>query len=1223
MKRRSIAPRARILAPGGGTDSGRAASSWVFLASATRCRRENAGRVNAPFDTHRIDGAPRVEVLETLGRGGASVVERVRLLEAFGPFAVGALAARKRCRGTDAELFASFEREWRAARDLSEVDHPGVEQVAAARASWRRDDGGLELFFDLLEGPTLEEWLAGEEGPLPEPIARRLVGDVARGLVALRAAGWCQGDVSLANVRLDGDDRALLIDLGQARRVEAGENDPDTGAGTLAFLAPERAIGGPASSAADVFALGVVLYWTVTGRHPFAPKAFAIGATPPDLSTPEGERVLGAVAAARYLPPSRLVPQVSPLLDTLLAQMLDRRASGRPSIETVAQVLELGERHPWWRDERSEVGERSDRIALRRDPFALPMVGRAGELAAIEGAYRHCLDEDTGGSVVVVRGPKGSGRSRLVHHFVDRARRDAEPPLFLYARSSEEAESRPHGAALRLLERWLMLEPGTTPSRYELDMLARTVPPREADVLTSALDPSARGAIGGSVGRALVRWVAALVEQRPTVLFVDDLHAARSSTLATVDRLVDALAHTRALIVLGYSEETAPARPRALRRLLARIEEGEPPSRTVLRLAALTLEEVRDIVELRFSADEPRELLARTLWERSRGNPGLLTEMLRALFERGQIGEDEHGRWRLAIAPDRIPEPRSVAEGIAERLDGLEKSGRTWLERLTVLPSRIDPTHALDVFPGSRRSDLDRSLALLVRRGWIEPVGPRYRFTRPALREGVYAALGRDRRVRLHRLVARSLEKRGADGEEPTLEDLFVRARHLRAAGEHRALVRLLEDLLPQVARRASPLRVLRLSRWALEALDQLPDSTSRSESLLRFLEAGADAAGRTGARNDERELLDRLAQVQPDAAKRPDAAARLYYLHGRALADGGQLGVARGLLAAAIQSSEADGSRALLGRSLRLMALVQLRSGRTDLARQFAERALEQAEVDWERAACAVLLGSADLLEDHIEEALARAADAQHFANTETEPPLWLVPHVQLLRARVLRVAGRPQRALGALFLALEGARQANERPLEAEILARIANVEMEARDFASAEKHLFEARDIAEETQTPYARALACVWSGTLAWERDDHSAAGLLDEAVTVARAAGHYRAEAVARSLLARQRALAGAEEEADAQSTRAMTIVDRHGAELFDRIVVQGSRAVILRRADRGEEADPLEAELRERIASPNPPIESEELRASRRVYATQLLEGVLTTRGPIHPSFER
>jgi serine/threonine protein kinase/tetratricopeptide (TPR) repeat protein len=1168
----------------------------------------------------RVRGdAPAFEVLEELGRGGAAVVERVRLTEPCGGLESGAFAARKRLAGNDDDARTSLETEIRVASDVATDVGTGCETLVRLVASWR-GARGPELLFGLIEGVTLERWLVVEEGPLPEPIVRRLGADLARALERLHAAGWAHGDLSLANARVDADDRAILLDLGQARRIDADEDGPSSGDGTLAYLAPERAIGGPASAAADVFALGVALYWLATGRHPFAPDSFVPGLAPPDLSTAAGERVLGALAAARYLPPSRLVPQISPLLDTLLAEMLDRRPNQRPAPTLVAEILEQGEDHTYWRRERSERGGHVAKMALQRDPFALPLVGRSRELEQIESAFRYCLDESTGGSVVVVAGPKGSGRSRLVHHFVDRSRRSLSPPIFLYARSSDESESRPHGAALRLLERWLMLEPGSQPSAYEIEMLRHTVPPREADVLASALDPKGRSALSGSVGRALVRWVRALVAERPTILFVDDLHAARSSTLATVDRLVDALADTRAMVVLGYSEEVAPARPRALRRLLERIRSRPACERELIRLDPLTLDEVRTIVTLRFCESEPTEELASVLWQRSRGNPGLLTELLRALFERGQIGEDERGRWQLAIPPRQIPEPRSVEQGIAERIEGLESSGRKWLERLTVLPSRIDPTEALSVFGGGRRSELDRALSLLVRRGWLEPTGPRYRFARPALREGVYASIPDERRARLHRLVAQSLDRSGPDGE-PTLDDRFARARHLRAAGEHRALVRHLDQLLPDAQRQASPLRVLRLARWALESLDNLPESISRSEALLRFLEAGAAAAGRTGARAGERELLDRLAAVQPDAAQRPDAAARLYYLHGRALADTGQLGVARGLLRAAITASELDGSPALLGRSLRLMSLVQLRSGCTDLAREVAERALEQAEHDWERAACAVLLGSADLLEDRIEDALARASDAQHFSNTENEAPLWLVPHVQLLRARVLRVAGRPGRALGALNLALEGAQQANERPLEAEILARIANVEMEARDFVAAQEHLVAARELAEETETPYASALATVWLGALAWERDDPAASGLLETAVRSARDAGHYRAEAVARSLLARRHVLAGEAAAAETESKRAITIVERHGAELFDRILVAGSRSVVLRRLGRHAEADALETELRRRIEFPTPPIRDEALIRTRSAYALQLLDGVLTTEGPIHPSF--
>jgi predicted ATPase len=1154
-----------------------------------------------------LDAAPRLDVLDEIGRGGAAVVERVRLLEPVGHLRSGSLAARKRGLVDDAATRASLEREVGVA--LS-VRHPSLVALAGTWAG----PNGPELLFELVGGLTLERWLAAEEGAVPEPMARRAGADLAEALAELHRAGWVHGDVSLSNARLDADGRAILLDLGQARSVDAG--DEEHGGGTLAYFSPERAIGGHPTRPADVFALGVVVYQLTAGRHPFAPAAFAPGVTPPDLSTYEGERVLGALAAARYLPPSRIAPLVSPLLDALLGEMLDRRPSARPSPELVAAVLRQGEDHPWWR-ERIERAGRGTPLVGTRDPFVLPMVGRDDALAALHEAYRYCVDPTTGGAAVLVRGAKGTGRSRLVHHFVDLARRDANAPIFLYARASEEVESRPHGAALRLLERWLMLEAESSPSAFEIDMLRRTVPPREAAVLLAALDSRSRGPLGGSISRAIVRWVQALVKERTTILFVDDLHAARSNTLATVERLVDALQDMRAVVVLGYGEDIAPARPRPFERLVAKVERPGP-GRAVIPLGALAQADVEEIVRQRFEVGTDVPRLARELWDKSRGNPGVLTELLRTMHERGQLGEDAAGRWQLLVHASAVPEPRSIEAGVAARLEGLEPDGRRWLERLTVLPSRIDPAYAQAVFPGSRRAELDRALALLVRRGWIEPTGPHYRFTRPALRDAVYKALPLERRQRLHRLVAQSL-----DVDEPTLEQSFARARHLRAAGEHRALVKLIDELLPHARRSVVPTRVLRLARWAIEALDALPDASSRSEELLHFLEYGADAAGRIGARSDERELLERLANVQPDSAKRPDAAARLYYLNGRALSDTGQLGVARGILRAAIAASEKAGSRQLLGRSLRLMSMVQLRSGRIDLAREAARRSLSVAETDDERCACAVLLGNADLLEDRIEDAIENAGLAQRWLKSEPEPLLWLVPYVQVLRARVLRMAGRPQRALAALHLALEDARQASERPLEAEILARIANLEMEARDFALAEQHLVEALEIAEETESPFPRALATVWYAMLAWEREEERARDMLSEAVSTAQGLGHYRAEAVARALLARLHSLSNEHEAALLESERALAILARHGAELFDRILIEGSRALVLRRAGRGAEAEPIEAALRQRVESPVPPIANAELASARRAYAEQLLAGVATADGPIFPAFQR
>jgi serine/threonine protein kinase len=72
------------------------------------------------------------------------------------------------------------------------------------------------------------------------------------------------------NVRLDEEGRAVLLDLGFARRAlpEAG-GEPRRDAGSLAYLSPERVRGEAAGPPADVFALGLVLYELATDVHPF------------------------------------------------------------------------------------------------------------------------------------------------------------------------------------------------------------------------------------------------------------------------------------------------------------------------------------------------------------------------------------------------------------------------------------------------------------------------------------------------------------------------------------------------------------------------------------------------------------------------------------------------------------------------------------------------------------------------------------------------------------------------------------------------------------------------------------------------------------------------------------------------------------------------------------------------------------------------------------------
>jgi eukaryotic-like serine/threonine-protein kinase len=156
------------------------------------------------------------------------------------------------------------ERLRREARAAARLDHPNIARVL----DLGEHDGRPYLVMELLEGESLAGRI-DRAGPTAPGEAARVVAAVADALQAAHRAGVVHRDVKPGNVFLTAEGEVKVLDFGIASA--AGEADLTTGdlLGTAAYLAPERALGRPATPAADIYSLGVVLYELLAGRRPF------------------------------------------------------------------------------------------------------------------------------------------------------------------------------------------------------------------------------------------------------------------------------------------------------------------------------------------------------------------------------------------------------------------------------------------------------------------------------------------------------------------------------------------------------------------------------------------------------------------------------------------------------------------------------------------------------------------------------------------------------------------------------------------------------------------------------------------------------------------------------------------------------------------------------------------------------------------------------------------
>jgi class 3 adenylate cyclase/tetratricopeptide (TPR) repeat protein len=510
---------------------------------------------------------------------------------------------------------------------------------------------------------------------------------------------------------------------------------------------------------------------------------------------------------------------------------------------------------PIWRvvAARSRVGVDA------RPRTSTPLVGRDGELAALDAHLAAVMAERSPRLVTVVGGP-GVGKSRLVQELF--ALVDARPELVAW----RQGRCLPYGDGISFwalgeivkAQAGLLESDDTSQVVAKLDAVLATLITEagEREWVKARLAPLLGLATGQEAkterAESFTAWRRLLeaMATRPLVVVVEDLHWADTALLDFLDDLIDKAADVPMLVVATARPELAERRPEAARA-------GDGPRRAALTLAPLTDEQTATLVTALLGRSALSVEMQALLLDRAGGNPLYAEEFARLLTDRGLLGPD--GPAGAVAGGAEIPFPETVQALISARLDTLPAEAKALLQDAAVL-GRVFWSGGLAAVSGLDEATVRDELVALERRELVRAAPSssvhgqaEYAFWHVLVRDVAYGQIPRAARARRHRAAAEWLTglagERAADHAELVAyhcTQALALAKVTRAgAAELAELEGPARLALLQAGERAINLDPAKARGYYAQALELWPPGApGRARAMVRVAEAAYHATG-------------------------------------------------------------------------------------------------------------------------------------------------------------------------------------------------------------------------------------------------------------------------------------------------------------------------------------------------------------------------------------------
>ena len=643
------------------------------------------------------------EVLGELGRGGMAVVLEAKHKDS------GEIRALKLMlpRSTNEETRARFLREFKA---LSQLEHPNITRVYEAGFLGNRPYFAMER----LEGQSLrDEVLNWREIVRRDRFERveSILSDLTNALAHLHERGLIHRDITPTNIMILADGTAKLMDFGVVKDASGDLTVDGEVVGTVAYIAPEQITGGKIDARVDLYALGAVLYFMLTGRRPFNARTLAGYLEKHLHRTPRA--------------PRELVPLIPAYLEAICLRLLEKQPQDR--LNSALHLGELLSNSAW-------QGEFSNTWPER-------MVGRTAEEARLLERLS-ALNEGKGG-FVLLEGTPGCGKSTLLDAF---GKHVAKAGVNLF-HGGHGISHRPLSAFRPVYDRLAHLLPTEIP-----DLLRHTM--EEPEALQA---PVARSTIHASIGQLLS-------QVTPAVLLLDDLDKADPSSVGLTAFLVSLAEATQHPLLIVATRDRSQGAREVYEILEAAQEAG---SGALIEISTLSVSAIEELLLTVVPNQDGLNSLARRLAAEADGNALYVTQMIRGLVDEMVIAFPEDGPPTLCVDPAEVthaslPVPASIRDALRDRITPLSEDARDLALIFAAARLELDLELLTEI---SERdiTDIEDALDELVESGIVTErrVGHEERFEigQALIREVLLDGCAPENRQRLHRRIGAALER--------------------------------------------------------------------------------------------------------------------------------------------------------------------------------------------------------------------------------------------------------------------------------------------------------------------------------------------------------------------------------------------------------------------------------------------------------------------------------